>query len=259
MGEVISRDNKLRKEERAARKKVLKVQKFSSLKSKTAKTKWIYRLAELFQKYYPHVKCALNYSTPEELLVATILSAQCTDKRVNIVTEKLFKKYKIPEDLARADLQELEKDIHSTGFYRNKAKNIRDCCQVLVDEYEGQVVPDIEKLKSLAGVGRKTANVVMGECFGFTEGIVVDTHVKRLSYRFGLTQSKDPLRIERELMEIVPEEYWIIFSHWLIQHGRGPCQSRKAHCESCFLRQECPSSEARLDSSQNSLELSTKL
>lgn len=202
----------------------------------------IKKLISLFKKYYPEVKCALNYSTPEELLIATILSAQCTDKRVNIVTENLFKKYKVPEGLAKAKLPELEQNIKSTGFYKNKAKNIKACCKELVEKYNSKVVPDLETLKSLAGVGRKTANVVLGECFGKAEGIVVDTHVRRLSNRLGLTTSQNPIVIERDLMGQIPRKYWIIFSHWLIHHGRGPCKARKPRCEVCFLAMDCPSS-----------------
>lgn len=202
----------------------------------------IKKLITLLKKYYPDVKCALNYTTPEELLIATILSAQCTDKRVNIVTETLFKKYKVPEGLAKANLKELEQDIKSTGFYKNKAKNIKSCCEDLVKKHNSKVVPDLETLKSLAGVGRKTANVVIGECFGNAQGIVVDTHVKRLSNRLGLTESDNPIVIEKDLMKIIPKKYWIIFSHWLIHHGRGPCKARKPNCTSCFLKIDCPSS-----------------
>lgn len=202
----------------------------------------IKKLISLLKKYYPDVRCALNYSTPEELLVATILSAQCTDKRVNIVTEQLFKKYKIPEGLARADLKELEQDIKPTGFFRNKAKNIKSCAEVLVAKYQSKAPPKLEQLKDLPGVGRKTANVVLGECFGIADGIVVDTHVKRLSNRFGLTKSDNPIVIEKDLMKVIPKKYWIIFSHWLIHHGRGPCKARKPNCKECFLKVDCPSS-----------------
>lgn len=202
----------------------------------------IKKLISLFKLYYPSVTCALNYSTPEELLVATILSAQCTDKRVNIVTESLFKKYKIPEGLAKAKVEDIEKAIKSTGFYKAKAKNIKACCATLVEKYDGKVVPDLKTLQSLAGVGRKTANVVLGECFAKAEGIVVDTHVRRLSNRLGLTTSQNPIVIEQDLMKQVPKKYWIIFSHWLIHHGRGPCKARKPHCEDCFLKNDCPSS-----------------
>ena len=206
---------------------------------------WVKKLIHLMNTYYPDVKCALNYSNPEELLVATILSAQCTDKRVNIVTETLFKKYKVPQDLATIDLEELEQAIKSTGFYKNKAKNIKACCQELVKTYGGRVPPDMEKLKALAGVGRKTANVVLGECFQIADGIVVDTHVRRLSNRFELTQSQNPIVIEKDLQKIIPPKHWIEFSHWLIHHGRGPCKSQRPRCEDCFLMKDCPSSTQR--------------
>jgi endonuclease III len=200
------------------------------------------KLITLLKKYYPDVKCALNYSTPEELLVATILSAQCTDKRVNLVTEELFKKYFVPNDLAKAEIEILEQDIKPTGFYRNKAKNIKSCCLDLVEKYESKVPRTLKELKNLAGVGRKTASVVLGECFGLAEGIVVDTHVKRLSKRLGLTKSLNPIQIEKDLMKQIPKKYWIIFSHWLIHHGRGPCKARKPKCQDCFLKKDCPSS-----------------
>lgn len=206
---------------------------------------WVKTLIRLMDKYYPNVKCELNYSNPEELLVATILSAQCTDKRVNIVTEGLFQKYKVPDDLAAIDVEELEEAIRSTGFYKNKAKNIKSCCQELVNTYGGKVPPDMDKLKALAGVGRKTANVVLGECFGIADGIVVDTHVRRLSGRFQLTKSDNPIVIERDLQALIPKKHWIQFSHWLIHHGRGLCKSQKPRCESCFLMKDCPSSTQR--------------
>lgn len=200
------------------------------------------RLISLLKKYLPEVECALNYSSPEELLVATILSAQCTDKRVNIVTETLFRKYKVPEDLATIDVKILEAEIRSTGFYKNKAKNIKSCCSDLVDKYNSKVKPDIDVLQGLAGVGRKTANVVIGECYGNAQGIVVDTHVKRVSKRLGLTNSISPVVIEKDLMLTIPKRNWIIFSHWMIHLGRGPCKARKTHCEDCFLKNDCPSS-----------------
>lgn len=232
--------------------KTLKPKKAVSKKSKSAVSQvvedmdaWVKKLIRLMNKYYPDVKCALNYSNPEELLVATILSAQCTDKRVNIVTDTLFKKYKVPHDLAEVDVEELEKAIHSTGFYKNKAKNIKSCCQELVDKYEGKVPPSMDQLKELAGVGRKTANVVLGECFNIADGIVVDTHVRRLSNRFKLTQSDNPIVIEKDLQKLIPRKHWIEFSHWLIHHGRGLCKSQKPRCEDCFLMKDCPSSTQR--------------
>lgn len=200
------------------------------------------KLISLLKKYYPNVTCALNYTNPEELLIATILSAQCTDVRVNLVTEGLFKKYKIPEDLAKAEIKELEKDIKPTGFYRNKAKNIKACAQTLVTQFGGKVPAEMDVLKELPGVGRKTANVVLGECFGVAEGVVVDTHVRRLSQRLGLTKADNPIVIEKDLIRQIPKKYWIIFSHWLIHHGRGPCKARKPKCMDCFLKKDCPSS-----------------
>lgn len=206
---------------------------------------WVKKALRLMDRYYPDVRCELNYSNPEELLVATILSAQCTDKRVNIVTETLFKKYKVPQDLATIELSELEEAIRSTGFYKNKAKNIKSCCQDLVNKYQGKVPADMEKLKALAGVGRKTANVVLGECFNIADGIVVDTHVRRLSQRFQFTQSDNPIIIEKDLQKIIPKKNWIQFSHWLIHHGRGVCKSQRPRCEECFLMKDCPSSTER--------------
>lgn len=203
---------------------------------------WVKKLIKLMDKYYPNVRCELNYSNPEELLVATILSAQCTDKRVNIVTADLFKKYKIPQDLATIDLPTLEAAIKSTGFYKNKAKNIKSCCQDLVVKYGGQVPQDLDEMQKLAGVGRKTANVVLGECFNIASGVVVDTHVRRLSNRFKLTKSQNPIIIERDLMGLIPKKHWVQFSHWLIHHGRQICKSQKPRCAECFLMLECPSS-----------------
>lgn len=219
----------------------------SQLLYKTPKdfTQWVRKALRLLDRYYPDVRCELNYSNPEELLVATILSAQCTDKRVNIVTETLFKKYKVPQDLATIELSELEEVIRSTGFYKNKAKNIKSCCQDLVDKYQGKVPADMEKLKALAGVGRKTANVVLGECFNIADGIVVDTHVRRLSQRFQFTQSDNPIIIEKDLQKIISKKNWIQFSHWLIHHGRGICKSQRPRCEKCFLMKDCPSSTER--------------
>lgn len=194
----------------------------------------------LFQKYYPDAQCALVHSNPWELLVATILSAQCTDARVNIVTKTLFKKYKTPQDFAAAKLPQLEQDIRSTGFYKNKAKNIKACAEVIVAEHGGQVPRDLDSLIALAGVGRKTANVVLGNAFGISSGVVVDTHVTRLSRRLGLTRQKMAEKIEKDLMRVVPREHWILFSHWLILHGRQICKARKPLCSTCFLDDRCP-------------------
>ena len=193
------------------------------------------------QKTYPDAHCELNYSNPLELLVATILSAQCTDKRVNLVTAELFKKYRSAADYAKADPAILEQDIKTTGFFRNKTKNIQACCRKLVEQHGGQVPQSMEELTHLDGVGRKTANVVLGNAFGCQEGIVVDTHVARLSKRLGLSRQKDPEKIERELMRFVPPKLWTLFSHWLIWHGRRRCDARHPDCPNCEVRGLCPS------------------
>jgi endonuclease-3 len=190
---------------------------------------------------YPDAKCSLDHASPLELLVATILSAQCTDERVNIVTKTLFKKYRTAADYARVPQEELEKDIQSTGFYRNKAKSIRGMAQALVDQHGGKVPDTMEELVNLAGVGRKTANVVLGNAFNQNVGVVVDTHVTRLANRLGLTKQKvDAVKIEQDLIPIVPQEDWTMFSHLLIHHGRSICQARKPRCEICPIFQHCP-------------------
>jgi endonuclease-3 len=193
------------------------------------------------KKEYPHAHCALNHSNAFELLIATILSAQCTDERVNIVTADLFRKYRSPNDFVNADLSELEKDIHSTGFFRNKAKNIQGASRRIIDEFGGKVPETMNDLLSLPGVARKTANVVLGNAFGIASGVVVDTHVSRLSQRLGLTKNENPEKIERDLIEFVPRKHWIIFPHWLITHGRRVCQARKPKCKECVLADICPS------------------
>ncbi len=197
-------------------------------------------IIERLQKEFPDAVCALNYTNPYELLISTILSAQCTDKRVNIVTQLLFRKYKTVADFANADLKELEKDIHSTGFYRNKARNIKNCCILLLEKYGGQVPNKMEDLTSLPGVGRKTANVVLGNVFNLNVGLVVDTHVRRISNLLGLTDQRDPLKIERDLMKLVPQDKWTVFSHYLILHGRNTCLARCPKCTGCFLLNLCP-------------------
>jgi endonuclease-3 len=189
---------------------------------------------------YPDAQCALEYSTPFELLIATILSAQCTDERVNVVTSNLFSKYRTPQDYATADRAELERDIRSTGFYRNKAKNIRDCCRLLVERHGGELPPHIEPLVELPGIGRKTANVVLGTALGLPTGIVVDTHVQRLARRMGLTRQREPEKIERVLMRLIPRPEWISFGHRMIAHGRRVCSARKPACERCCLNDICP-------------------
>lgn len=196
---------------------------------------------EALSKVYPEAHCELDFSNPLELLVATILSAQCTDKRVNIVTKDLFKKYKSARDYAEVPQEELEADIRSTGFYRNKAKAVRAASADLVKLHGGDVPQTMEALHSLHGVGRKTANVVLGNAFDKNEGVVVDTHVSRLSQRLGLTVHKDPEKIEKDLMELVPRKFWTLFSHWLIWHGRRRCFARKPDCANCEIQALCPS------------------
>lgn len=192
------------------------------------------------KKAYPNAHCELNHTSPLELLVATILSAQCTDKRVNQVTPGLFAKYPSAAAYAAAPQEELEKAIQSTGFFRNKAKSIRACCQSLVDKHGGQVPASMEELTQLGGVGRKTANVVLGNAFGLNVGVVVDTHVARLSKRLGLTREDAPEKIETELMTLVPRDQWCLFSHLLIFHGRRRCFARNPDCPSCEVLAFCP-------------------
>lgn len=193
------------------------------------------------KKAYPDAHCALNHTNAFELLVATILSAQCTDARVNIVTADLFRKYRGPQDLAAASQEELQTDIRSTGFFRSKAKNIRATAERLVSDYKGKVPDTMEDLLTLPGVARKTANVVMGNAFGIASGVVVDTHVSRLSQRLGLTSAKTPEKIELDLQKLVPKHDWVMFSHWLIFHGRQVCKAVKPRCNECILADICPS------------------
>ena len=198
------------------------------------------QVADLLAREYADAECALVHDTPFELLIATILSAQCTDERVNIVTKDLFGKYPTPAALAAVPIPRLEKLIQSTGFFRNKAKNIHECCVKLVEEHGGQVPNELDKLVRLPGVGRKTANVVLGTAFGIASGVVVDTHVTRLSQRLGLTKHEDAVKIERDLVEQLPRDAWIDFSHRLIWHGRRICKARKPLCGSCVLEKLCP-------------------
>ena len=198
------------------------------------------RVVKALAKGYPDAECALHYQTPFQLLIATILSAQCTDVRVNLVTKELFAQYPAAADLAKVSLAKLEKLIQSTGFYRNKAKNIKACARELMEEYDGEVPQDLEKLVSLAGVGRKTANVVLGTAFGIPSGVVVDTHVSRISMRLGLTDSKNAVVAEKQLMELVPKQEWINYSHRMIHHGRQICKARKPSCHECSLLKFCP-------------------
>ena len=194
------------------------------------------------KKEYPEAGCSLRHAEPLELLVATILSAQCTDKRVNEVTKTLFREYRGAEDYANADPDVFEEQIRSTGFFRNKTKSILKMAQALVDRYDGAVPGSMEELVRLPGVGRKTANVVLGNAFGVDEGIVVDTHVKRISNLLELTRSKDPDKIEQDLMKIVPKKEWTLWPHLLIHHGRAICVARKPKCEQCSLIDLCPGS-----------------
>lgn len=192
---------------------------------------------------YPDAHCELDFATPLQLLEATILSAQCTDKRVNMVTPELFKRYPTAAALADAEMEELEEVIRSTGFYRNKAKSLVGMAQALVDDHGGEVPRTMAELIKLPGVGRKTANVILGNAFGINEGIVVDTHVARLATRFGFTDETDPVKVEKALLPLFPKDSWTKFSHLLIWHGRRTCDARKPRCESCSLRDICPSAD----------------
>ena len=209
--------------------------------SHIAKRKRAIQINAVLSGTYPDARTALHYQNPLQLLVATILSAQCTDERVNKVTRLLFVKYKSAADYAAADVEALQEDIRSTGFFRNKAKNIRGCCQELVEKHGGKVPPTMEELVQLPGVGRKTANVVLGSAFGIASGIVVDTHVARLAARLRLSARKNPEQIEADLMKLLPLEEWIGFSHRLIFHGRQVCQARKPRCAVCPIGRLCPS------------------
>jgi endonuclease-3 len=206
----------------------------------TEKKRQATRVAALLRRKYPDAHCSLDYRTPLELLIATILSAQCTDVRVNLVTPALFAKYRSASDFAAASPAKLEQAIKSTGFFRSKAKNILGCCRKLVDDYGGQVPQELADLVSLPGVGRKTANVVLGSAFGIASGVVVDTHVTRLSRRLGLTTATDAVKIEQDLIGQLPKKDWIGFSHRLIWHGRQVCVARKPRCGECVLNKICP-------------------
>lgn len=196
-------------------------------------------ILKLLKEHYPEVQCTLTYHNPLEMLIATLLSAQCTDKRVNIVTETLFEKYHAASDYLAVPLEELENDIRSTGFYHNKAKNIRLLCEKLIKDYHSEVPRTLEQLIELPGVGRKTANVVMGNAFGISSGFVVDTHVGRLSRRMGLTTQTDPEKVERDLIKLFPKEEWVNTSHRLVFLGRELCSARKPECEKCFMSEIC--------------------
>ncbi len=208
------------------------------------------QLVEIWPQVYPGARCELDFRNPLELLVATILSAQCTDKRVNIVTPALFKKYRTAKDYANASQTELEDAIRSTGFFRSKTKSIRAAMRTIAKEHNGKVPNTMEALRELTGVGRKTANVVLGNVFGKNEGVVVDTHVSRLSQRLRLTRHSEPEKIERDLMKIVPREHWTDWSHWLIWHGRRRCFARKPDCSQCEIFRLCPSGKIFLRTGQ---------
>lgn len=199
-------------------------------------------IIKLLKQAHPDAHCALNHSNAFELLVATILSAQCTDEGVNIVTADLFRKYRKPEDYLKVPETELQQDIRTTGFFRNKTKSIQGACKMLVEEFNGRVPKTMAELTRLPGAARKTANVVLGVAYGIAEGIVVDTHVSRLSQRLRLTKNTDAVKIEQDLMELVPRKDWIIFSHLLIFHGRRVCKARRPLCEECVVERLCPSS-----------------
>jgi endonuclease-3 len=208
--------------------------------SKENKVARLKKIMAGLQKAYPDAHCELDYSNPLELLIATILSAQCTDKRVNAVTATLFRKYPSAAAYAKARLPELEQDIKTTGFFRNKSKSIKTCCQAIVEKHSGKVPDTMEALIELGGVGRKTANVVLGNAFGKNVGVVVDTHVTRLAQRLGLTKHTDPMKIEQDLMQLVPQDKWTIFAHWFIWHGRRRCYARNPDCTNCEIKSVCP-------------------
>ena len=210
--------------------------------TKTQRKERAGQIIKLLKRAHPDAHCALNHSNAFELLIATILSAQCTDERVNIVTADLFRKYRTPEDYLKVPATELQQDIRTTGFFRNKTKSIQGACKKLTEEFHGRVPQTMQELLTLPGVARKTANVVLGVAFGIGAGIVVDTHVSRLSQRLRLTRHRDAAKIEQDLMAIVPRKDWIIFSHLLIFHGRRICKARRPLCEKCLVEKLCPSS-----------------
>jgi len=213
---------------------------FMPRETATAKKERTMKIIAALQRTYPTAHCELNFSSPLQLLIATILSAQCTDKRVNIVTAELFEKYRRAKDFADAPLADIEEAVKTTGFFRNKAKNIKACCAALVEKFGGEVPRTMDELHALAGVGRKTANVVLGNAFGINVGVVVDTHVTRLGNRLGLVNGADAVKIEQELMKLVPKNDWTLFSHWLIWHGRRRCDARKPDCANCEIQKLCP-------------------
>jgi endonuclease-3 len=204
--------------------------------------KQVQKIIGILKRTYPDAKCSLNHSSPFELLIATILSAQCTDERVNIVTADLFRKYRKPEDYLNVPTRQLEKDIRTTGFFRNKTKSIQGTARTLTEQYGGKVPETMDELLELPGVARKTANVVLGNAFGIKAGVVVDTHVARLSHRLGFSQEKSPEKIEQDLIKLVPRKDWVIFPHLMIYHGRKVCKARNPLCAECVIEKYCPSS-----------------
>ena len=214
----------------------------SMRETKSQKKERTEQLIKLLKRAHPDAHCALNHSNAFELLIATILSAQCTDERVNIVTADLFRKYRKPSDYLKVPETELQQDIRTTGFFRNKTRSIQGACKMLVEEFDGEVPKTMEELLQLPGVARKTANVVLGVAYGVAAGIVVDTHVTRVARRLGLTKQADAVKIENDLIALVPKKDWIIFSHLLIFHGRRICKARRPLCEECPLEKLCPSS-----------------
>jgi endonuclease-3 len=215
--------------------------------AKSARTQ---KVLSALKRVYPDAHCELDHANPLQLLVATILSAQCTDKRVNLVTADLFKKYTSAKNFAEADISELENAIRSTGFFKNKAKNIKACCTALVEKFGGEVPRTMDELHALAGVGRKTANVVLGNAFGINVGVVVDTHVTRLSNRLGLAKGTDAVKLEQDLMKLVPQNDWANFSHLLIWHGRRRCDARKPDCANCEIQKLCPQTGIKMNNKE---------
>ncbi len=203
-----------------------------------------YQVYAELEKLYPDIRCTLNYKNAFQLMLMTSLAAQCTDARVNLVCEDLFKKYKTPEDFLKVPLKELEKDVQPCGFYRNKAKNIQGACRLLVEEYGGKMPETMEDLVRFPGVGRKTANVILGECFG-KQGVIVDTHCTRLVNRLGFAKGTDAVKLERDLMKVWPSDRWTLFSHFMVFHGRAVCTARAPRCSQCTLRDLCPFPDTR--------------
>jgi len=209
-------------------------------------SKKVEKIIDYLKRSYPSSRTALDARNPFQLLIATILSAQCTDERVNKVTPVLFERFKTVQDFARADIKEIEEYIKSTGFYHNKARNIKECCRALIERYNGELPKNIDELTKLPGIGRKTANVVLGNGFGITSGIVVDTHVLRISQRLGLTKKKDAVKVEEDLMRIIPKDFWIEFSNSVILFGREICSARSPQCERCKLFDVCEYPEKKV-------------